>query len=192
MRRQHRLDSRPVRCAYASHPTSRPHCQLSAVVRYGPIALCADCDARRSTLGKSITPHPLPPQPPLDVLDWIASADAAVHQAHTELAAAVARARARQHSWAVIGAVQHTSRQAASNASDKIFQSSVDTGLLIGWPLRSVSPVSLARGASPVKDRNALPVRNRAARPTIAVTVGAPTSASPGRLAARWAGSVQR
>jgi hypothetical protein len=55
----------------------------------------------------------LPPQPPLDVLDWIASADAAVHQAHTELAAAVARARARQHSWAVIGAVQHTSRQAA-------------------------------------------------------------------------------
>src|SRR5450759_3015047 len=96
----------------ASQPTSRPHCQLSAVVRYGPIALCADCDARRSTLGKGITPHRLPPQPPLDVLDWIASADAAVHQAHTELAAAVARARARQHSWAVIGAVQHTSRQA--------------------------------------------------------------------------------
>ena len=94
MRRQHRLDSRPVRCAYASQPTSRPHCQLSAVVRYGPIALCADCDARRSTLGKGITPHRLPPQPPLDVLDWIASADAAVHQAHTELAAAVARARA--------------------------------------------------------------------------------------------------
>src|SRR5664279_3544380 len=60
MRRQHRLDSRPVRCAYASEPTSRPHCQLSAVVRYGPIALCADCDARRSTLGKGITPHRLP------------------------------------------------------------------------------------------------------------------------------------
>src|SRR5664280_402095 len=56
--------------------------------------------------------------------------------------------------------------------------------LLIGWPLRSVSPVSLARGASPVKERNCLPVRNRAARPTIAVTVGAPTSARPGRLAA--------
>jgi len=32
-------------------------------------------------------------------------------------------------------------------------------------------------------------VRNRAARPTIAVTVGAPTSASPGRLAASRAGS---
>src|SRR5664280_2350534 len=31
-----------------------------------------------------------------------------------------------------------------------IFQSSVATGLLIGWPLRSFSPVSLARGASPV------------------------------------------
>ena len=28
--------------------------------------------------------------------------------------------------------------------------------LLIGWPLRSVSPVSLARGASPVKERNSL------------------------------------
>ena len=55
MRRQHRLDSRPVRCAYASQPTSRPHCQLSAVVRYGPIALCADCDARRSREPSAVT-----------------------------------------------------------------------------------------------------------------------------------------
>src|SRR5664280_2354456 len=149
MRRQHRLDSRPVRCAYASQPTSRPHCQLSAVVRYGPIALCADCDARRSTLGKGITPHRLPPQPPLDVLDWIASADAAVHQAHTELAAAVARPGRGSTPGPSSAPSSTPAGKPPSSASDKIFRSSVDTGLLIGWPLRSVSPVSLARGASP-------------------------------------------
>jgi hypothetical protein len=68
----------------------------------------------------------------------------------------------------------------------------LDMGLDMGWPLRSVWPVSLARGARPVKARNCRPVRNRAARPMIAVTVGAPTSASPGRLAANRAGSVNR
>jgi hypothetical protein len=34
--------------------------------------------------------------------------------------------------------------------------------LLIGWPLRSVCPVSLARGASPVYDVNRVPPRKRA------------------------------
>ena len=36
-------------CSYGG---SRPGCQLLAVVRYGPAALCAACDQRRSTLGK--------------------------------------------------------------------------------------------------------------------------------------------
>ena len=34
-------------CSYGG---SRPGCQLLAVVRYGPAALCAACDQRRSTL----------------------------------------------------------------------------------------------------------------------------------------------
>src|SRR5664280_2232683 len=85
-----------------------------------------------------------------------ASADAAVHQAHTELAAAVARARAQPQSWPLSAPSSTPAGKPPSSASDKIFQSSVDTGLLIGWPLRSVSPVSLARGASPVKERNSL------------------------------------
>ncbi len=93
MRRQPHLDTGPIRCAYAQHPAQRPQCQFTAVVRYGPAALCADCDARRSTLGKATRPRPLPPHPPLDVLTWIAQADKQTHQAQIKLAAAVRRVR---------------------------------------------------------------------------------------------------
>src|SRR5664280_345630 len=65
----------------------------STAVRRRVASGCLDHDHDR-TRYKAFTPHRLPPQPPLDVLDWIASANASVHQAHTELAAAVARARA--------------------------------------------------------------------------------------------------
>ena len=114
MSRQHPPDnSRPVRCYYADQPTTRPHCQLTAAVRYGPAALCADCDTRRSTLGKGITPHRLPPQQPLDVLHWITQAGRQAQQAQAELAAAVCRARTQGHTWTAIGATLHITRQAA-------------------------------------------------------------------------------
>ena len=32
----------------------RDYCQGAAVVRYGPVALCGECDARRSTIGKGV------------------------------------------------------------------------------------------------------------------------------------------
>ena len=51
--------------------------------------------------------------------------------------------------------------------------------LLIGWPLRSVSPVSLARGASPAQDLNRVLSRNRPGRPMTAVRTGALISANP-------------
>jgi hypothetical protein len=114
MNRQHHLDSsRPVRCLYADQPTTRPHCQLTATVRYGTAALCPDCDARRSTLGKGVTPRRLPNPQPVDILHWIAQADEQTHQAHIQLRAAVQRARAQHHSWTAIGATLHITRQAA-------------------------------------------------------------------------------
>ena len=60
--------------------------------------------------------------------------------------------------------------------------------MLIGWPLRSVSPVSLARGASPTYDLNRVPSRNRPGRPIAATRTGAPISANPGSDRASWPG----
>ncbi len=113
MNRQPDLDAGPLHCAYAPRPAQRPHCQLTAVVRYGTMALCGDCDTRRSTVGKATPPRRLPPQDPLDVLSWIARTDQQQRQLETELAAAVRRARAQQHSWSAIGATLNITRQAA-------------------------------------------------------------------------------
>lgn len=113
MSRQPHLDAAPVRCANAHRPTHRPHCQLTAVVRYGEVALCADCDTRRSTLGKASTARPLPPSSPIDVLDWLTQAERHLRQTHTELAAAATRARSQGHSWAAIGAALNITKQAA-------------------------------------------------------------------------------
>jgi len=44
-------------CCYAA---ARPDCQVLAIVRYGPSALCAGCDQRRSALGKGTAPVRLP------------------------------------------------------------------------------------------------------------------------------------
>lgn len=43
-----------ARCHYASKPSLRPACQHIAVIRYGKIALCANCDSERSTVGKGV------------------------------------------------------------------------------------------------------------------------------------------
>src|SRR6266536_2828817 len=59
----------------------------------------------------------------------------------------------------------------------------------MGWLLRSLLPVSDARGASPVKDRNLPAVGNRWAGPMVAVRAGPPIWARPGRERARPGGS---
>lgn len=113
MQRQPNLDTEPVRCLYATRPSQRPGCELTAVVRIGTTALCADCATRRSTLGKGEPPHRLPPQPALDVLRWVAQADHKLRDAQAELAAATERARTQGHSWKAIGDTLKITRQAA-------------------------------------------------------------------------------
>jgi hypothetical protein len=102
-----------VRCHYAGEPALRPHCTLTAQIRIGPVALCGSCAGARSTLGKGIIPAPLPPGPAIDVLDWVADADARVRHARRDLAAAVTRARSRGRSWTQIAARLGITRQAA-------------------------------------------------------------------------------
>ena len=102
-----------VRCHYAADPVLRPHCALTAQIRIGTVALCGPCAAARSTLGKGIAGVPLPPSPALDILDWVADADAAARKARADLAAAVTRARSRGCSWTQIAARLGITRQAA-------------------------------------------------------------------------------
>src|SRR6266540_4312481 len=52
--------------------------------------------------------------------------------------------------------------------ADQVVRSSRLPALEMGWPLRSVLPVSEARGARPVKDRNRLAAANRWASPMVA------------------------
>ena len=102
-----------VRCYYAAEPALRPGCALTAEIRIGAVALCGSCAAARSTLGKGIAAVPLPPGPAVDVLDWVASADAAARRARADLAAAVARARSRGCTWTQIAGRLGITRQAA-------------------------------------------------------------------------------
>lgn len=102
-----------VRCHYAGDPVRRPRCTLTAEIRIGPVALCGPCAAARSSLGKGIAAVPLPPGPALDVLDWIAAADATARQARRDLAAAVTRARSRGCTWTQIAGRLGITRQAA-------------------------------------------------------------------------------
>jgi hypothetical protein len=100
-------------CHYAPDPARRPNCTLTAQIRIGRVALCGSCAAARSSLGKGIAAVPLPPGPALDVLDWVAGADAAARQARTGLAAAVTRARSRGCTWTQIAGRLGITRQAA-------------------------------------------------------------------------------
>jgi hypothetical protein len=94
-------------CRYAG---SRPGCQLLAAVSYGPVALCAACDQRRSTLGKGQPPARLPD--PAALLEITAARDAC-RQAEAALRHAVDRARQAGHPWSAVAAVLAISRQAA-------------------------------------------------------------------------------
>jgi hypothetical protein len=82
-------------------------------VRRGRVALCASCDALRSTLGKGQAPAQLPAAPPIDPLHWVTQAQAQLRAAEAELAATVIRARQAGESWTAIGASLGTTRQAA-------------------------------------------------------------------------------
>jgi len=94
-------------CHYAA---ARPDCQVLAAVRYGPLALCAGCDQRRSTLGKDTAAARLPD--PGALLE-IAAARDACQQAAAALRHAVAAARQAGHPWSAVAAILGGTRQAA-------------------------------------------------------------------------------
>lgn len=102
----------PWLCYYAADPVRRPGCELTAEVVIAGVALCAVCERARSSLGKGGVPRRLPAGRKVDVLDWVAGADAAARRAEQLLAAAVTRARQRGHSWAEIGSRLEVTRQA--------------------------------------------------------------------------------
>jgi hypothetical protein len=94
-------------CHYAA---GRPDCQVLAAVCYGPVALCASCDQRRSSAGKGTAPVRLPdPQALLE----IAAARDACQQAAAALRHAVAAARQAGHPWSAVAAILGGTRQAA-------------------------------------------------------------------------------
>lgn len=107
-----RVDT-PLSCYYAGDP-DRPDCERIAVVAYGRAALCANCNQRRSTLGKGVTPRWLqPPAPQREALVAVESARQKLWQAEVDLAEAVAAARSIGCSWSHLGRALATSRQAA-------------------------------------------------------------------------------
>jgi hypothetical protein len=111
-RRQQSLDS-IVWCSHATDPDRRPHCALTATIRFGAVALCGPCASRRSTVGKGQPGVALPPSPTIDLRSWIAAAQHDANAAERTLRAAVSRARQAGLAWSVIGAQLGVSRQAA-------------------------------------------------------------------------------
>jgi hypothetical protein len=107
-------------CHYADDPARRPACTLTATIQIGAVALCAPCNAARSTLGKGQTPIPLPPGQAFDVLGWVTTAHQQAGAAEANLAAAVTRARQTGASWSVIGAQLGLSRQGAQQRFTRI------------------------------------------------------------------------
>jgi hypothetical protein len=107
-----------LHCHYATDPAARPCCEVNAVLRRGDVALCASCDARRSSLGKGEPAAWLPAAPPADLLHWVATTQTRLRDAQAELAAAAHRARQHGHSWQAIGATLGITRQAAQQRSD--------------------------------------------------------------------------
>ncbi|HWD07817.1 MAG TPA: hypothetical protein VHA57_01860 [Actinomycetota bacterium] len=107
-----RLDTWPV-CFYADRPDRRPECQHRAVVAYDTVKLCADCDARRSTLGKGVAPRSLVPGRDWSALAAVEVAVVRLAAAEAELAGAVEHARRSGLSWGMLGAALGITRQAA-------------------------------------------------------------------------------
>ena len=117
-----RLDTWPV-CFYADRPDRRPECQHRpdrrpecrhrAVVAYDTVKLCADCDARRSTLGKGVAPRSLVPGRDWSALAAVEVAVVRLAAAEAELAGAVEHARRSGLSWGMLEAALGITRQAA-------------------------------------------------------------------------------
>jgi hypothetical protein len=107
-------------CYYIDDPTRRPRCTLTATVQLGAVALCAPCNAARSTLGKGQHPVPLPAGREFDVLGWVATAHQQANAAEATLVAAVTRARQAGASWMVIGAQLGVSRQGVQQRFTRI------------------------------------------------------------------------
>ena len=111
-RSSRQVDTYPV-CYYAERPDLRSECQRRAVVAYGAVKLCGDCDSRRSTLGKGVTPRSLVLGRDWAALDAIGTAAGHLRAAESEVSRAVAHARALGHSWGELGAALGVTRQAA-------------------------------------------------------------------------------
>jgi len=103
-------------CFYAERPLDRPGCEGLGVVRYGPTTLCADCDRRRSAVGKGTAPRRLPD--PGALLEVMAARDAC-RQAELSLRRTVRAARQAGHAWSALGTVLGTTRQAAQQRFDE-------------------------------------------------------------------------
>lgn len=108
--RQDALTAR-LNCYYAdgTQLPPRPHCEHVAVIAYGPIALCAQCNLMRSAVGKGIAPRTLPDAE----LHRLIAAARTLDQANTELVHALRDARRAGASWAHIGDAVGVTRQAA-------------------------------------------------------------------------------
>lgn len=100
-----------LRCHYAEGTTNvkRPHCQGVAIVAYGPITLCDNCDKMRSAVGRTDPPRRLPGVELTALID----AARALAQAEANVADAVGLARTAGASWSHIGDAVGVSRQAA-------------------------------------------------------------------------------
>ena len=96
-------------CFYAHRRQDRPCCEGLGVVRYGPTVLCADCDRRRSAVGKGMARVCLPDS---DALLEVIAARQAYRQA-------VSSARRAGQPWSALGAALGTTRQAAQQRFDE-------------------------------------------------------------------------
>ncbi len=96
-------------CHHFGDTILRPHCAGFATVAYGRIALCEDCDAMRSAVGREHTARRLPGAG----LDRLARAVENMKDAEQALADAVVSARQGGASWGQIGDIVGTTRQAA-------------------------------------------------------------------------------
>jgi len=100
-------------CYYAGDPARRPDCEHRAVVAYGAVVLCRNCNARRSTVGKGMVARKLVHGRDWSALDGVEAAVGRITAAEEQLAAAVAGARGLGHSWSELGAALGVTRQAA-------------------------------------------------------------------------------
>ena len=96
-------------CHHAGDTDLRPNCEGFAVVAYGGVALCAMCDAMRSAVGREHAGRPFPGA----CLDRLTRAAEMVKEAEQTLAEAVTSAHRSGASWAQIGDIIGTTRQAA-------------------------------------------------------------------------------